>query len=323
MDVLNRRLALALPALLLARTGRAAPALERTARILVGAAPGGATDLLARLLAEQIAGLYAPAVVVENKPGASSRIAAEAARMAVPDGTTLLLNPSPVLTLFPHSMPRTTRFRPADFTPVTTLGEMSYGLVVRSEHPAQNLAGLIDWAKARGEVDFAPPVLGAPQHLLGMVFAAAAGLRFNVIAYRTAAQSMLDLLAGQVPVSMSHMAEISGPLRAGRLRLLAVTSAARLANLPEVPTFAEAGFPQVTGGEAYLISLPAAAPAAVVASLHAAVAAAAERPALRERQAQMQLAALTLSPAATAARLREEFDHWGRLVAQTGFRAEE
>jgi tripartite-type tricarboxylate transporter receptor subunit TctC len=322
---LRRRSLLALPpALALAPPARANPALDRPARIIVGAAPGGGTDIVGRLFAERLAGRYAPQVLVENRPGASSRLAAEAVKAAAPDGTTFLICPMPVLALFPHVLPRTTRYDPlADFTPAATIGELSYGFIVGREHPARDLPGFIAWAKAKGDVTFAPPVVGAPQHLLGLIFARAAGLNVTVITYRAATLALPDIMSGRLDSYMSHMAEVSRPVQGGQARLLAVTSEARLPGFPEVPTFTEQGFPQITGGEAFAVMLPARTPAPIVAALNTAIAEAVAEAAVRERLAQLQMTPLVLSPAETSARLAREFAAWGPAIRASGFTPEE
>lgn len=320
----RRSLLALLPATALARPARAAPALDRPARIIVGAAPGGGTDLLARLFAERLAGRYAPSVLVENRPGASSRLAAEAVKAAAPDGAAILICPMPVLALFPHVLPRTTRYDPlTDFTPVGTIGELAYGLIVRREHPAQDLPGFLAWARARGDASFAPPVAGAPQHLLGLLLARAAGLHLTVITYRASTLALPDLTAGRLDAYMSHMAEVARPLHGGLVRLLAVSSPTRLLGFPEVPTFAEQGFPQLTATEAFAVMLPARTPAPIVAALNAALAEAVAEPALRERLAQLQIAPGVLSPAETGARLQAEHAAWGPTVRAAGFTPEE
>jgi tripartite-type tricarboxylate transporter receptor subunit TctC len=321
----NRRAALTL---LLAtawpRSGTAAPAVDGTARIVVGAAPGGGADIIGRLLTEPLSGPYATQVIVLNRPGASSRLAAEAVKAAAPDGTTLLLGPMPVLTLFPHVLPRTTRYDTlADFTPVTTIGELAYGFVVQADHPARNLPGFVAWARDHPGAGFAPPVLGAPQHMLGLAFARQAGITFTVVPYRDASQVMQDLLAGRLDCHMNHMATLAPQLRAGRVRLLAVSSGARLPSFPEVASFAEQGFPAITASEAFSVMLPARAPESVVGALHAAIAAAVAEPGLRERLTRLELTPMVLSAQATALRLRTELAVWGPVVAASGFNAEE
>lgn len=298
--------------------------IDRTARIIVGAAPGGGTDTIARILAQHLSGRYAPQVIVENRPGASSRLGAEAVKAAPPDGTTMLLCPMPVLALFPHVLVRTTRYDPlADFTPVATVGELAYGLIVPRDHPAADLAAFVAWAREKGDVSFAPPVAGAPQHMLGLLLARAAQMNFTVITYRTTTVAVQDLIAGRLDSYMSHMAEVSPQVRAGHARLLAVTSERRLAGFPEVPTFAELGFPQMSAGEAFAVMLPARAPEPVVAALNAAIADAVAEPAVRERLLQMQMLPMVLSPADTASRLAREFEAWGPVVRASGFTPEE
>lgn len=321
---LCRRLLLALPAAALAGHARANPPLDRTARIIVGAAPGGGTDSVARILAERLSGRYAPQVVVENRPGASSRLGAEAVKAAAPDGTTLLICPMPVLALYPHVLPLTTRYHPiSDFTATATVGELAYGLVVRRDHPATDLRGFIDWARAKGDVTFAPPVAGAPQHMLGLALMRAAGLNVTVVTYRASTLAMPDLIAGRLDSYMSHMAEVAPQVRGGQARLLAVSSEARLPGFPDVATFAEQGFPHVTASETFAVMLPAGASPGVVAALNAAIADAVAQPAVRERLAQLQMTPLVLSPAETGARLAREFAAWGPAVRASGFTPEE
>jgi tripartite-type tricarboxylate transporter receptor subunit TctC len=321
---LSRRLLLALPAAALAGRADANSPLDRTARIIVGAAPGGGTDRVARVLAEHFAGRYAPQVIVENRPGASSRLGAEAVKAAAPDGATLLICPMPVLALFPHVMPRTTRYDPiADFTPAGTVGELAYGFVVGRGHPATDLRSFIDWARAKGDISFAPPVAGAPQHMLGLTLMRAAGLHATVVTYRASTLAFPDLIAGRLDCYMSHMAEVAPQVRGGQVRLLAVSSEGRLGGFPDTATFVEQGFPQMTGGEGFAVMLPARAPQPVVAALNAAIAEAVADPTVRDRLAQLEMTPMVLSPGATAARLAAEFAAWGPTVRASGFTPEE
>jgi tripartite-type tricarboxylate transporter receptor subunit TctC len=316
--VLISPLALSLP------SEAASTALQDTARIVVGAAPGGGADTIARLLAEPLVGRYAPQVVVVNRPGASSRLAPEAVKAAAPDGSTILLGPMPVLTLFPHVLPRTTRYDTfADFTPVTTVGEVAYGFVVATSHPARDLQDFLDRAKRQATVTFAPPVLGAPQHMLGLALARQAGATFTVVPYRDATGPVQDLLGGRIESFMSHMAQLAPHVREGRMRLLAVSSEARLSGFPTVATFAEQGFPSLTATEAFSVMLPSAAPERLVNALYEAVAAAVADPALRVRLVRLEMAPLVLAPAATSARIHSEYVAWAPIVAASGFKAEE
>lgn len=177
----------------------AATTLDRTARIVIGLPPGGPYDTLARLLAEQLRGRWAPQVLVENRPGASVRLAVEAVKAALPDGTAVLLTPLPVMTLTPAAMPRTTRYDPlADFAPVATVGVTRFSWLVRADHPARDLPGFLAWARARGGATFAPPVVGAPQHLIGLAVSQRSGVPLTAVPYRGAAPALQDLLGGQI-----------------------------------------------------------------------------------------------------------------------------
>ena len=320
----RRGVLVALPAIGLSGRAAAAPTLDRVARLIVGSQPGGGSDTIARILAERLSGTYAPQVVVENRTGASTRLAVEAVKVATPDGATILQTPMPVMSLFPHTFPKTTRYDAlADFIPTATVGEIAYGWVVRADHPARDILGFVAWAKARGGCNFAPAVIGAPQHMLAVLLARQAGFEMTVVNYRTGSLAQQDLLGGRIDAFMSHMAEVGPLAREGRTRFLAVSSPERLPGTPEVPTFAEQGFSDLTMTEAFCLMLPAATPAPLVAALNEAVQAAVEHRTARERLARLEMAPMMLSPEATAERIRSERDRWGPIVRAIGFSADD
>jgi tripartite-type tricarboxylate transporter receptor subunit TctC len=325
MRAVGRRGALALlGSAAAARWAAAAPALDYPARIVVGSAPGGGSDTVARLLAEQLRGGYAPQVTVENRPGASTRLGVDAVKTAAPDGATILHTPMPVMSLFPHVFPKTTRYDAlVDFIPAATIGEIPYGWAVRADHPARDLRGFIEWARGRGGATFAPPVPGAPQHMLALTLAREAGINLTVVSYRGGMFAMQDLLGGRIDAFMSHMGDTAPTARAGQTRLLAVTSERRLPSMPEVGTFAEAGFPGLTADEAFCVLLPARTPAATVSALHRAVEAAVASAAVRDGLARLEMTPMVLSPAATAERIRMERERWGPIVRANGFSADD
>lgn len=320
----RRGVLVSLPAIGLLGRASAAPTLDRVARIIVGSQPGGGSDTIARTLAERLSGTYAPQVVVENRTGASTRLAVEAVKVAAPDGATILQTPMPVMSLFPHTFPKTTRYDAlSDFIPAATVGEVAYGWVVRADHPARNIPSFIAWAKAKGSFNFAPAVIGAPQHMLAVLLSRQAGFEMTVVNYRTGSLAQHDLLGGRIDAFMSHMAEVGPLAREGRTRLLAVSSPERLPGKPEVPTFAEQGFPDLTMTEAFCLMLPAATPAPLVGALNEAVRVVVEHPAARERLAPLEMVPKVLSPEATAARIRAEREHWGPIVKASGFSADD
>jgi tripartite-type tricarboxylate transporter receptor subunit TctC len=306
------------------RPATAAPTLDRPARIVVGSAPGGGSDIVARLMAEQLRGSYAPQVVVENRPGASTRLGADAVKTATPDGATILQTPMPVMSLFPHVFPKSTRYDAlVDFIPVATIGELPYGIVVRADHPARDLPGFIEWARGHGGATLAPPVTGAPQHMLALTMARHAGISLTVVTYRGGMFALKDLLGGRIDTFTSHMGDVTPPTRGGQTRLLAVTSEGRLPSMPVVSTFAEAGFPELTADEAFCMLLPARTPAATVSALYRVVEAAVAAPAVREGLARLEMKPMVLSPGATAERIRAQRDRWGQIVRATGFSADD
>src|SRR4051794_18489492 len=199
MDIgMTRRGALALGATaFLARPALAATIIDRTAKIVIGLPPGAGMDVFARLLAEHLRGRYAPQVVVENRPGASVRLAVEAVKAAPPDGATMLMTPLTVMTLTPNAFPKTTRYDSlADFAPVATIGVSRFCWLVRTDHPARTLSEFWAWAKAKSGATFAPPVLGAPQHMIGRAVSRLSGGPLTAVSYCGSGPAMQDLYAG-------------------------------------------------------------------------------------------------------------------------------
>ena len=309
----------------LTRHAWAATTIDRTAKIIIGLPPGLGLDVLARLLAEQLRSHYAPQVVVENRPGASVRLAVEAVKAAAPDGATILMTPLPVMTLTPNAFPKTTRYDAlVDFAPVATIGISRFCWLVRADHPAKSLPEFLAWAKAKGGATFAPPVLGAPQHMIGLAVSRLSEVPLTAVSYRGSGPAMQDLYAGQIDAFISITGDGIPAARNGLVRLLAVSGTRRLASMPDVPTLAEAGFPGLPEDEGTgAILLPAGAALALVDALHDAVAAAVDTPALRERLATTETTAMVLSPAALTARIRSERESYAKLVRANDFRPEE
>ena len=302
----------------------AAPAIAQGARIIVGVPPGSGTDICARLLAEHLRDRYAPQIVVENRPGASTRVGIEAVKAAAPDGATMLVAPVPVMTLFPHVFPKTTRYDAlVDFAPVATLGTVAFGWVVRADHPARTLTDFLAWARAKGGATFAPSVIGSPQHMMGLEVARRAGVTLTPVSYRGGAAAQQDLIAGPIDSVISTMGDLAGLLKGGQTRLIAVSTAERLPGWREAPTFAEQGFPGLPVDEAMGLYLPARVPGPLVAALHSATAEAVATPAMRDALLRLEMVPMVLSQAAFVERIRAERDAWGPIVRASGFSADD
>jgi tripartite-type tricarboxylate transporter receptor subunit TctC len=315
MPLSRRALAAAALALPLVRPA-AAQTVARPARILVGFAAGGANDVIARVLAERLAGGYAPTLVVENRTGASGRIAMDALRAGDADGTLMVQTPASVATVQPHLSPNETRFDIfADFAPVTTTASFPYVLAAGpGAAGVTDMAGLLAEARRRSGLAYGTPGIGTGPHLTGIQLQIATGLDLSAVPYRGGAASITDLVGGQIPISINVVSEALPHHQAGRIRILATSAPQRLARLPEVPTFAELGFGDATREDWFGVLLPARTPAGVVAALNAAIGAALRDAPVRERLETLELAPLHETPQAFAARIRRDFDQVGALV---------
>ncbi|MBK1657949.1 tripartite tricarboxylate transporter substrate-binding protein [Paracraurococcus ruber] len=303
----------------------AAPALAqgRTIRALLGWPPGGSSDIVARTYAERMRAALGANILVENRPGAGGRIALEAMKGAPADGSLYIQTPASMLVIYPH-LYRTLRYDPlADFTPVTTVCAFPFAFTVRADHPAKTLAEFIAWAKGRQQTDWASPSPGTMPHFLGVELARQTGIVLNHVPYRGGAPVMTDVLAGVITAGMNVLSEPVPFHAAGQMRILAISAPRRVPRLPDVPTFAELGFPALTRQEWFGVLLPAGAPATVVQPLHAALAAAARTPEVQEVLTRLEFAPEIMEPTAFAERIRSEREGWGPIVAASGFRPEE
>jgi tripartite-type tricarboxylate transporter receptor subunit TctC len=323
---LGRRAALGLGAAAL--TGLAAPSLAQTisrpARALVGFPAGGSSDVVARLYADKLRGSYAPSVIVEGRVGAAGRIAVEAVKAGEADGSVYLQTPASMLTLQPHVFPREVRYNPlTDLTPVATVCTFPFGLAVPSSHPAKTFPEMVAWLKAQsGEVPFASPAAGSAPHFLGVMLGMAIGARLTHVPYRGAAPAVQDLLGGRLPMFIGVLGDIS-PFQDSGARLLAVSSAQRNPRYPGVPTFNELGHPALSKEEWFGVVLPPGTPANIAAGLHAAILAASRTPDMIAALDRLEYApTVSASPAAFAKQIRDEFEEWGPVVRDSGFKPE-
>ena len=307
--------ALAAPALI---PGQAAAqtAIPRAARLLLGFAAGGSSDLVARLLAEQLRGRYAPNVLVGNRTGAAGRLAMEAVRAGEPDGSIMVQTPASVATVQPNVFPNDTRFDIfADFQPVTPVATFPY---VLSAGPGA--AGVTDFAsflrEARrpGGFTYGTPGTATGPHLTGIQLQIETGLELTHVPYRGGVPSIADLVGGQIPISMNVLSEAIPHAEAGRIRMLAVSSPQRSPRLPNVPTFAELGFPSATREDWFGVLLPVRTPRPVVDALNAALGAGLQVAEVRERMSALELTPTHESPEAFAARIRRDYDSVAALV---------
>jgi tripartite-type tricarboxylate transporter receptor subunit TctC len=313
-----KRIALFLAALLLSCQAAAQSWPAKPVRIVVPLSPGGFADVPARILAPRLSAQFGHQFYVENRPGAGGTIGTDFVAKSEPDGHTLLFTATPhvISPWLYKSLPYDAL---KDFAPVARVASGPYVLVVNSQFPVNSVPELIAAAKAQpGKIDYASSGNGSAQHLVTALFASLAGIDLNHVPYKGSGPAMQDLLSGQVKVSFAGIPNVLGQVRAGRLRVLAVTTAARWPDLPEVPTVAEAGVP---GYEATLwlaLVAPAAAPAEIVQRLYAEIGKALQDPELLHNLRAAGIAPSLLGPQELGAFVRAEHAKWGRVVRDTG-----
>ena len=292
-------------------------------RILVGFAAGGGLDACARLVAEQLKESLGRPVLVENRTGASGRLAVEAVKSAAPDGDTLLLAPQGPMTLFPFVY-KSLRFDPAkDFTPLGRVVTSDFCLAVPAGAPARDVAGFRQWAKGSAQgLNYGSPGAGTIPHFLGVQIARALGITMTHVPYRGGAPAVLDLTAGTINAIVTPISDPLEMHRAGKVRILATTGAERSRLVSGLPTFREAGV-DIDISAWYGLYGPAGLPAAVAARLQAALAAALQGTALQEKLAHLALVAAPSTPAELVALRKRETAFWEPVVKASGFTPED
>jgi len=291
---------------------------SRPVRVVVPFSPGGAVDGPMRLIAQQLTQRLGQSVFVENKPGAGATIGSELVAKSPPDGYTLLLASQTnaiSATLYPNL-----GFDPIeDFAPISLIGREPGVVVVNPALPVQTLQELIAYAKARpGQIDYASSGNGSGQHLFAALLCSMTGMKLNHIPYRGSGQATSDLIGGQVSLSIPGMAGMLGHIRAVKLRALAVTGSRRAAQLPDVPTVAEAGVP---GYVAYVwlgLLAPKNTPPGIVNKLYQAVKEVLADDEVKRYMAQASIEPVGSTPAEFGAFFRAEKDQWARVIRETG-----
>jgi tripartite-type tricarboxylate transporter receptor subunit TctC len=304
----------ALSSAALARPACAQDYPQRPVRMIVPYAPGGASDILARLIQPHLDRELGQAFIVDNRGGGASQVGTQAVARAAPDGYTIgvihsafVINPG----LFAGKLPYDTQ---RDFAPVSLLATTPLVLVVHPSVPANTAQELVALAKAKpGEITFASAGLGTAIHLAGEQFRQVAGIDVNHIPYRGGGPSVLDLIAGKVSFTFSTIPSMSEHIRGGRVRALGLTGE-RSSHLPDVPSMAEAGLGGVDSAPLFGMIAPAAVPAGIIERLSAVAGGAARSGALRDRLLDIGYVPVGSTPAAFRARIDDEIAKWTRII---------
>jgi len=285
----------------------------RAIRLLVGSSPGGGTDAMARAVAHQLAPLLGQAVLVENRPGVSNTLAVDMVVKST-DGHTAVMGVVTAHAIAPHLL-KLGYDNNRDLIPVAYVGQVPNVLVVGNNVPANTVAELIALAKAKpGSINFASSGVGSTQHIAAEMFKDAAGVHIVHVPYKGSAAAQVDLVSGQVHMSFDTMPSVIGPIQNGKLRALAVTSPTRNAQLPDVPTLAEAGLANVEIAAWYGIYMPASTPQAAVQRLHAEVNKVIAMPETQKRLQAVGAQLKAMSQAEFAAFHMAEYQRFGDII---------
>ncbi|MBI3374908.1 MAG: tripartite tricarboxylate transporter substrate binding protein [Betaproteobacteria bacterium] len=292
-------------------------------RIMVGASAGGGTDIIARMLAAKYQTAFGLPFVVENRPGAANTIAADLTAKAAPDGHTLLLATNTAQAIAPHLMKL--GFDPIkDLAPVSLIVVVPNVVVVGPQVAASNIKELVALLKARsGEFSCGSSGTGSTQHLACEAFALATGTKIVHVPYKGSSQALTDLVGGQIQLDFDTTSSAMSFIRSGKVKALAVMTPRRSAELPDLPTLAEAGIPGVEMSTWYGLFVTGGAPREMVARLYAETAKVLKLPDVQTRLVGLGGEPGNLTTEQFAAMNRADFDRFGKLVRDAGIKVEQ
>ena len=312
-----------LAGLLAAAAPLGALAQDPAARILVGFPAGGSFDTIARILAEKLKTELNRTVLVDNKPGAGGRIAVDVLKAAPADGSVMMLGPDALRALYPFTFKKLSYDPVKDLVPVGTVSEFAFALASGAEPKVGNMAEFVAWSKKNPEkANYGIPARGAPHHFFGMVLGDTIGVKMQDVPFQGSAPMAAALMGGHISSSIDVLSSLVEPHRSGKLRVLAVSSEQRAPQLPDVPTFAEAGYPGITGMGFNAMYAPANTPAKVVATWNQALAKVLAMPDVRERLLTMGFSPVGKSPEELAARGAQSAKRWEPVIKASGFTAD-
>jgi tripartite-type tricarboxylate transporter receptor subunit TctC len=316
-------------AALCALLGWSAPAISQTAypgkpiRLIIPFAPGGAADLVGRLVGSQFSSRLGQQVVVENRTGASGNIGTQQVALAEPDGYTLLLGFDGTLVINPYIFSKLPFDPVNDFAPIGKIGDVPLLVLANPQVPAKTLAELIALSKTRdGGLPYGTAGTGSTQHILFELLKQRTGGNFVHVPYKGAAPAMVDVLGGHIPLVGAALAGSLDYIKGGKLRALAISTSQRSKYLPEVPTLIESGMGELVITAWHGILAPAKTPRAIVERLSAELNAALSEPAVIERLDAIGSIAAPGSPGRFAEQIKRDLDRYGQVVKAAGIKLE-
>ena len=296
---------------------------QRAVRLIVPFAPGGNVDITARILSAPLTKALGQSVVVDNRPGASGMIGADLVAKAAPDGYTLLMGSTSVMTNVPALYQKMPYDILRDFAAVGRVSDVPIVIVVHPSVPAKNAREFVALAKAKpGRVLMASAGIGTTNHLIGELFQLQTATKITLVHYKGSGPALIDLLGGQVDAHVDQISSAIGYIKAGRIRAIAVTASTRAAMLPEVPTLQESGIPGVDVSTVTGILAPAATPKAIIEQLHAVLGKVLALPAVKQRFAELGAQAFPSTSEQLAVFIRDDLARWKRVVREANIKVE-
>jgi tripartite-type tricarboxylate transporter receptor subunit TctC len=301
-----------------------AQTIKKSVHIIVGFPAGGGTDIATRILAERLRGPYAATILVENKPGAGSRLAAEFVKNAEPDGATIMSTPEFVVTLYPSSFKSLSYDPVRDFAPIAPVyrSMLCFNVGPMVPDSVKTLSDFVQWCKANPtQANFATTSAGGTPHFIGVMLANEARTAINAVHYRGGAPALQDLVGGHIAASVNPVSEIMSQAK-GAIRMLAVTGSKRSPFLPDVPTIAESGYPGFEAVGWIGIAAPAKTPAPILDRLNAEIVRIISSPEMKERLATLAFTPVGDTREQFARFIKAEIAKWGKAVRESGAKAE-
>ena len=292
----------------------------RPVRIIAASAPGGTSDILARMLAQKLTEAFKQQVVVDNRAGASGILGTDAVAKAPPDGHTLLLI-QPSLTINPSMFAKLPYDTVNDLAPVINVVDVAQCVSVHPSVPARNVKELIALAKAQpGTLASGTPGAGTHPHLTAELFQQMAGIKIQQVVYKGVSPALIALMSGEVAIAFSAVPSVLPYIKSGKVRALGVTTAKPLASLPGVPTLSSSALPGFESTQWFGILAPAGTPRAVIDLLHQTISRISSSPDIKERMSGMGMTPINSTPEQFAALIKTELQTWAKVIRMAGIK---
>jgi tripartite-type tricarboxylate transporter receptor subunit TctC len=328
MTHLNRRVATAALLGLLSATSAMAQSTpgaypSKPIRMIVPLAAGSAVDNAARILAQKMGQNMGQAIVIENQPGAAGLIGADRVAKAAPDGYTLGGFNDSIMTMLPNLQPKMPWDILKDFEPVSLVATVEWGLVVGADAPQKSAADLIASARATpGKINYGSGGNGSPQHIAMALFASQARVSMTHVPYKGATQAAMGVAGNEVLTAFQGIATVNSLIKAGKVRLIGVTTPRRMPQFPDVPTVSESGLPGFEFNSWFALMAPAGTPKAILQTLHTEITKALADPETRDKLIAQGLTPRGTSPDDLGRAMRIQFSRYGELIKQAGITAD-